>query len=212
MSLTLQLAPLADVPGVRYVWDPDTDILSAAVDAATGPDDGHAAVHEPHGGRGYAADATPGTGPSSEAPGAADRVPASAGAGVSTANGAIEVEGKDGSWLSFELVGGRIAGVQVAVWPTVRRRSALTPPTAPSCAAFAVSGREVRADRPVALELSARVAAETDGSERVFHFVFGPPRATERARIARDIVLEVDERRRLAGLWLLNVPPFPHDT
>jgi hypothetical protein len=119
------------------------------------------------------------------------------------------VEGRDGSWLSLELVHGRIAGVQVAVWPTVRRRAALTPPVAPTCAAYAVDGRATAADRPVALELSARVAAETDGSERVFHFLFGPPRAAARARIARDIVLEIDERQRLAGLWLLNVPPFP---
>jgi len=214
MSLTLQLAPLADVPGVRYVWDADTDILSAAVDAAARPDDVHPGVREPHAGRGYGLDgsATAAAGPPLGLSDEADRRPASTQAAPSVANGAIEVEGKDGSWLSLELVRGRIAGVQVAVWPTVRRRPALTPPTAPACAAYAVSDRATRADRPVALELSARVAAETDGSERVFHFVFGPPRATERARIARDIVLEVDERRRLAGLWLLNVPPFPHDT
>jgi hypothetical protein len=206
MALTVQLAPLADVPSVRYQWDPDTDILSAEVDAPAGLADAHQAVREALGGRAaYHAD------DAARAPGGvADAPPA--GAGVVGVSGAIEVEGKDGSWLSLELVDGRIGGVQVAVWPTVRRRAALTPPTAPACAAYAVSGAGAGADRPVALELSARVAAETDRSERVFHFVFGPPRATERARIARDIVLEVDERRRLAGLWLLNVPPFPHDT
>ena len=202
MALTVQLAPLADVPDVRYLWDPDTDILSAAVDAPASLADVPLAVREAlAGGAAYDADDAR---PRHDGPSADAAVP-----GVC---GAIEVEGTDGSWLSLELVRGRIASVQVAVWPTVRRRAALTPPSAPTCAAYAVSRREAVADRPVALELSARVAAETDGSERVFHFVFGPPRATERARIARDIVLEVDERRRLAGLWLLNVPPFPHDT
>jgi hypothetical protein len=28
-------------------------------------------------------------------------------------------------------------------------------------------------------------------------------------RFARDLLLELDERDRIAGLWLLNVPPFP---
>lgn len=205
MSLTVQLAPLADVPDVRYQWDPDTDILSAVVDAQAPPDAGgeRAALREAL--DAHAVRVTDG-------PALADvaaRPPAADGLGPS---GAIEVEGTDGSWLSLELVRGRIAGVQVAVWPTVRRRSALTAPPAPPCAAFASGRRPAATDRPVALELSARVAAETDRTERVFHFLFGPPRAAERARIARDIVLEVDARQRLAGLWLLNVPPFPHDT
>ena len=128
-------------------------------------------------------------------------------------NGAIEVEGTDGSWLTLEIVRGRIGGVQVAVWPTVHRRAALSPPPAPPCAAFAQAADDApaRPAGPVSLELSARVAVETDGAERSFHFVIGPPRATESARIADDLVLELDSRRRLAGLWLLNVPPFPQD-
>ena len=28
---------------------------------------------------------------------------------------------------------------------------------------------------------------------------------------ARDLLLELDDRDRIAGLWLLNVPPFPED-
>ena len=39
MSLTVQLALIQHLPGVRYQWDPDTDILSASVDA---PPDGAA--------------------------------------------------------------------------------------------------------------------------------------------------------------------------
>jgi hypothetical protein len=89
----------------------------------------------------------------------------------------------------------------------VRRCSGLTPPDAPARAAFAVG---TTLAGTVTHELSARVAAETAATRRVFHFRFGPPRAAEQARIARDVVLEVDEHRRLAGLWLLNVPPFPH--
>ena len=183
--LTVQLAPTTDVPAVRYRWDADTDILSAAVEpAALDAAAAHAVVRE-----GLAADAPPGA----------------------AASGAIEVEGTDGSWLSLEVVRGRIAGVQVAVWPTVRRRSALAAPAAAPCVAFALGG-PADGDAPVALEVSGSVAAETDAAERTFHFRFGPPRESERARIARDVVLEIDARRRLAGLWLCNVPPFPHAT
>jgi hypothetical protein len=178
MSLTVQLAPIHDLPGVRYQWDPDTDILSATVDAP--PDGAAGAVRE--------------------------------GAPAAVHSGAIEVEGTDGSWLTLEIVRGRIGGVQVAVWPTVRRRTALTPPAAPACAAFAQAEEgAAAAPGPVSLELSARVAVETDGAERIFHFLIGPPRPTETARIAADVVLELDSRRRLAGVWLLNVPPFPQD-
>jgi hypothetical protein len=28
-------------------------------------------------------------------------------------------------------------------------------------------------------------------------------------RLARDLMLDVDASNHLAGLWLLNVPPFP---
>jgi len=185
--LTVQLAPTADVPAVRYRWDADTDILSAECDGEPCPD---------------------GAGPAAVREGAAVLPPPGA-----AESGAIEVEGDDGSWLSLEVVRGRIAGVQVAVWPTVRRRRTLEAPGAPPCAAFAIAGRGARpaADAPVALEVSGSVAAETDAQERTFHFRFGPPRETERARIARDVVLEIDRRQRLAGLWLTNVPPLAPD-
>lgn len=179
--LTVHLAPASDLPAVRYRWDPDTDILSAECDVA-GDGASHAAVREP--------------------------APIAPPVGAAAA-GTIEVEGADGSWLSLDVARGRIAGVQVAVWPTVRRRAALPAPSAAPCLAFALGGRPGD-DGPVALEVTGSVVAETDAHERTFHFRFGPPRAAERARIARDLVLEIDERRRLAGLWLTNVPPCPN--
>ena len=143
------------------------------------------------------------------APSAAVREPAPAVVPPGAATtGTIAVEGADGSWLSLDVVRGRIAGVQVAVWPTVRRRATLDAPGAPPCLAFAMGG--AAGDAPVALEVSGSVAADTDAAGRTFHFRFGTGRAAARARIARDVVLELDARRRLAGLWLTNVPPFPH--
>jgi hypothetical protein len=28
-------------------------------------------------------------------------------------------------------------------------------------------------------------------------------------RVGRDLLLDVDPQSRIAGVWLLNVPPFP---
>ena len=42
-------------------------------------------------------------------------------AGVSEGvSGSMDFEGSDGSWLTFELVDGRLAAVEVAVWPDVK--------------------------------------------------------------------------------------------
>ncbi len=53
-----------------------------------------------------------------------------------------------------------------------------------------------------------------DGSwlndERVIHFRVGARRDVRTVRVGRDLLLEVDSQSRVAGLWLLNVPPFPN--
>ena len=50
---------------------------------------------------------------------------------------------------------------------------------------------------------------EADEAEQVFHFMLGRRRQTRTVRFARDILVDVDGSNHLAGLWLLNVPPFP---
>src|SRR6185503_10494730 len=40
----------------------------------------------------------------------------------------VDVEGSDGSWLILDVSDERIRGVEVAVWPTVQKRSDLKPP------------------------------------------------------------------------------------
>jgi hypothetical protein len=51
--------------------------------------------------------------------------------------------------------------------------------------------------------------AEADNDERVIHFRVGARRDVRTVRVGRDLLLEVDSQSRVAGLWLLNVPPFP---
>ena len=132
---------------------------------------------------------------------------APAGDGMS---GAVEVEGSDGSWLVFDVAGGIIAGVEVAVWPDVRTVVGFAAPT------DAVAGRvtiPARRSQPgvASFELDTQVAAHTDAKERTIHFRIGVSRTVRHVRIAKDILLDIDEREHLAGVWLLNVPPAPAD-
>lgn len=138
----------------------------------------------------------------------AQLTPRSSGNGMS---GSVEVEGADGSWLILDIASGRINGVEVAVWPDVHTRNALKPPGAVEDAHILVPTR--RSQPGVAsLEVETPLLAETDEAERVFHFTLGRPTKIRTVRFARDLLLDVDATNHLAGLWLLNVPPFPAQT
>ena len=128
-----------------------------------------------------------------------------AGDGVS---GTVELQGEDGSWLSLDVAHGRLHSVEVAVWPEVRTLSALRPP--PEVETVRVTVPLRRPAGPVAnVEVDTPLAAEADASERTIHFRLGRGSGTRTVRIARDLLLDVDAGGRLAGLWLLNVPPLP---
>jgi hypothetical protein len=131
--------------------------------------------------------------------------PCAVGEGLS---GAVELEGKDGSWLILDIASGRINGVEVAVWPDVQKRPALVPPTTLEDARVVVPVR--RSEGGVAsLEVTTQLIAEADNLERVIHFRLGATRETRTVRLGRDLLIDLDTQSRIAGLWLLNVPPFP---
>jgi hypothetical protein len=123
-------------------------------------------------------------------------------------SGSVDLEGSDGSWLILDVAGGHIHGVEVAVWPTVRKRADLSPPPEVEDATVRVSNNSDGA-RVTAVEVNTSMAAEADHAERTIHFKLGPPRSTRTVRIGRDLLLDIDGRNRLAGVWLLDVPPFP---
>lgn len=51
--------------------------------------------------------------------------------------------------------------------------------------------------------------AEADDAERMVYFRIGDRREARSVRFGSDLLLDVDRQGCLAGLWLLNVPPFP---
>lgn len=120
----------------------------------------------------------------------------------------VDVEGTDGSWLILDVSDERIRGVEVAVWPTVHKRSDLKPPEEIESVRVKV-GRDHVENILSAVEVDTPVDAESDRAERTIHFRLGPGRQVRTVRIARDMLLDIDNRDRLAGVWLLDVPPFP---
>lgn len=121
-------------------------------------------------------------------------------------SGSLDVEGRDGAWLTFELRAGRLAAIEVAVWPEVRTRKTLAAPEPSGTARLRVPARALGED---ALEVDTAIQAVADEAERTIHFRIGPQRPVRVLRVAQDLLVEVDARTRLGGLWLLNVPPFP---
>lgn len=125
-------------------------------------------------------------------------------------SGSVELTGSDGSWVVLDVEAGRIHGVEVAVWPDVRKVATLVPPADAQIASIVVPSR---GSQPgvAAVEVDTSLIAEADQSERTIHFKLGVKRPARAVRFARDLVIELDERDRIAGLWLLNVPPFPEN-
>ena len=138
----------------------------------------------------------------------AQLIPASAGAGMS---GSVGLEGIDGSWVILDVAGGCIKGVEVAVWPDVRRISSLAPPPVVEDARVVVPAR---ASQPniASLEMQTHLIAEADAARRNFHFRLGKPRLARTIRVARDLLIDVDDKSQISGLWLLNVPPCPTES
>ena len=125
-------------------------------------------------------------------------------------SGSVEIEGKDGSWLIFDVHSGCIGSVEVAVWPDVRKVSGLVPPADALHARVTIPARRSQPGI-TALEVDTLLLADSDRAERTIHFRFGAARAARRVRVAKDLVLDIDDRDRIAGVWLLNVPPYPTD-
>lgn len=125
--------------------------------------------------------------------------------GPSPNSESLGVGGDDGSWLVLDVANGMLRGVEVAVWPDLRRCGSLVPPAV-------VEDATVRLTAPAggaAVELDAAMLAESDAGARTIHFRLGRAPAARAVRIARDVLVDIDAGGSLAGLWLLNVPPSP---
>jgi hypothetical protein len=131
--------------------------------------------------------------------------PASVGEGLS---GSVELMGLDGAWLNLDVNAGRVQGVEVAIWPEVQKVATLPLPGRVENGRVAVPLRRKGEDIG-SVSIDTALFAVTDSAEQTIHFRLGPVRPVRTVRIARDLLFEVDPEGRIAGMWLLNVPPLP---
>lgn len=123
-------------------------------------------------------------------------------------SGSMDIEGADGAWLMLELVAGRLAAVEVAVWPDVQTVAALVVPASAGTVRIRVPSRSSQPG-VAAVEVDTQIRAVADKAERTIHFRIGPQRSSRALRVGRDLMIEIDGKSRIAGFWFLNVPPFP---
>lgn len=124
-------------------------------------------------------------------------------------SGTVGIQGNDGSWLNLDVARGGIHSVEVAVWPELRRLRGLEAPPDPEHVNVTLPARRADNSALTSVEVSTALAAESDQTIRTVHFRVGAPRKTRTVQVGRDLLLDVDPSGRLAGLWFLNVPPFP---
>ena len=124
--------------------------------------------------------------------------------------GSIELEGVDGSFVLLDISGGSIRGVEVVVWPDVRTVASLAPPAEISDADVHLPNRRSQPSIS-AIEVDTPLTIETNGAETVFRVRVGVSRKVETVRVAEGLLVELDEKKELAGLWLVGVPPFPSE-
>jgi hypothetical protein len=133
------------------------------------------------------------------------------GAGKATGlNGTVDLEGGDGSFVVIDVAGGCLRGVDIVTWPDdIRTRDDLAVP------ASAKEGRVVfpgRKSQPAvaAVEVDTALTVEKNETESVLHIRVGRQRVAQVVRVADRLLVEMDRNSRLAGLWFLDVPPFPN--
>jgi hypothetical protein len=125
-------------------------------------------------------------------------------------NGTVDLEGGDGSFVVIDVAGGAMRGVDVVTWPDdVRTVASLAPPA--TSKEGQVTFPDGHSQQGVAaVEVDTALTVDKNESESVFHIRVGRQRAATVVRIADHMLVEIDKQSRIAGLWLLEVPPFPN--
>jgi hypothetical protein len=124
--------------------------------------------------------------------------------------GTVDLEGGDGSFVVIDVAGGCLRGVDVVSWPDdVRTVAKLATPAAKKDGRLLFPSRTSQAG-VAAVEVDTALAVEKNESESVFHLRVGRARPVTVVRVADRLLVEVDKQGRIAGLWFLDVPPFPN--
>ena len=123
-------------------------------------------------------------------------------------DGTIELNDPEGAVAVLDIADGRIAGLDVVVWPEVETSRSLALPSGAS------SGRlELAAPRRMrgaaSYEVEATISIRANPSETLYHLRVGDEKPARVVRIADHLYIELDADDGIAGCWLADVPPFP---
>ena len=125
-------------------------------------------------------------------------------------NGTVDLEGGDGSFVVIDVAGGSLRGVDVVTWPDdVRTVASLQVPEASKEGQVTFPNRQSQPG-VAAVEVDTPLTVDKNQNESVFHIRIGRQRPATVVRVADHMLVEVDKQSRIAGLWLLEVPPFPN--
>ena len=125
-------------------------------------------------------------------------------------NGTVDLEGNDGSFVVIDVAGGCLRGVDVVTWPDdIRTHEQLAAP-APAKDARVVFPTRKAQPAVAAVEVDTPLTVEKNQAESVLHIRVGRQRPATVVRVGDRLLVEVDKSSRLAGLWFLDVPPFPN--
>lgn len=125
-------------------------------------------------------------------------------------SGTVDLEGADGSFVVLDVAEGSLRGLDVVTWPDdIKTVKALTPP------ADSKEGTVIfpaRSSQPgvAAVEVDTPLTMEKNDAESILHLKVGRTRTATPVRIGDHLLVEIDKQNRLAGVWLLDVPPFPN--
>jgi hypothetical protein len=124
--------------------------------------------------------------------------------------GTLDLVGSDGSFVVIDVAGGCVHGVDVVAWPDdVRSVADLAPPSATQDGQVVFPSPRSQSG-VAAVEVDTALTVEKNAAESVFHVRVGRSRAATVVRIADRLLLEIDKQGRIAGLWFVDVPPFPN--
>lgn len=124
-------------------------------------------------------------------------------------NGMVDLEGEDGSFVILDIASGMLRGLDVVAWPEDIRTDETLKVPSPEKTARVVFPSRPSQPGVAAVEVDTNLTVEKNSDESVLHFRIGGQRPATVLAIADAMLLEIDKKSRLAGIWLLNVPPFP---
>jgi len=123
--------------------------------------------------------------------------------------GMVDLEGGDGSFVILDIGAGVLRGLDVVAWPEDIRTNAGLKVPSPEKNARVIFPTRPSQPGVAAVEVDTSLTVEKNTDESVLHLAVGHIRPASVVAVGDYLLVEVDKKSRLAGLWLLNVPPFP---